>query len=862
MAYKKLGPDVSEPPSNAVAGAGQYTADDHSFESVVFQQDRPLLDWEFNLLQEVLGQAGTRLMALRSIPAGVLGGDFLEAPDLSGSYSFLSAVTANANRFGMRAQDFVINGWPVRFEYSGSATPGMNVIELPAPPAGGNRTDLVILEVWRALVSAAPSTLNKSPTGQILRHGNAKAADQFPPGNVNLADDILDPDYNQESQARIQVQYRYRVISGVNLGSSDIDGFGTLLARSVPYQNASGVDGEAPISPLAYSPSPQSYGLWVAGNANAASAAALGSVDGLMYAVPLCAVFRRNSSAFSETNKNGAPLIASGSSNRPDGLYADQIVEGDVKDLRHGQMTDLQDVLAKNFQYLLDNTLATEHESFTDELSTVEGTSFLVGDLIGATSQHAGDADGCRLSFSDRPVTEAVVAKVTVSSVSSVSFSLNALTLPWKGSPVNVKLTAPSGTFISQVTKVRLVTGSSDLDLMNPTGTYVTSTVIDASPGPEYDRVTLGFSAAVTGTLYVEFLLTYPSGKGVQRNVLEAEALWTPNPSGMQTGTDSAAFTQVASIPARYSLNSSFWSLGVQHRELRLKVPITSQTASYFVAADGKVYVPERLQAVPTIAGQTVTMTQDTAYTALTLTPGASAGTSVSVTYKPYRAAEPHASGYRIWYRSRAVQSLNPPAGTQTLKLVPRAASSHAHVILSGSGSPDSSYPFDAPGVQIPIPTQPAANYPEARASSPNAVSVIGYGTNTGYAALPVLLPYVPNPKSVTLYRDALDGVLDGDNRRFWPKSDDGSQPVYSPTVHAANLAQPCRHKVAFPVLCELKEDFYPYGTKGSILLVVFVRWAEYAADNSIALTPTASDSGAAVYRLRGGPYNPRRADL
>lgn len=866
MTYKNLGPDVSEKPTSVVAGGGQYTADDHSFESVVFQQDRPILDWEFNLLQEILGQAGSRLLALRTIPSGFLTGDFLEAPDLSKSYTFLSAVAGNENKFVMKAADLVVNGWPVRFEYSGSATPGENVVQLPAPPGGGNRTDLVILEVWRALVSPAPSIINKSPTGQILRHGNAKAADQFPPGNVNLADDLLDPDYVQETQKRVQIQYRYRVIAGATLGVSDIDGFGTLLSRSVPYQAGSDVDGEAPLGPLAYaSMSASSYGLWRAGNGNSVSAAALGTVDGFMYAVPVCAVFRRNSSPFTEANKNGSALIAAGSTNRPDGRFADQVTVDDVKDLRHSSTHDFSEVLEKNFQYVLDNTLATEHEMFADGGSTVGGTGLLVGDLVASVgSQSAGNADGVRLNFSDRSVTEAAVAKVTVAASTSAVVSLSSFTFPWAGAPSNVKASAPAGTFIAQVNKVRLVSASTDTDMLdsgNPA--FVTAMSFTAAPGPELDTVTLTFNTAVTGDVFVEVLVTYPPSRGVQRNVLQSYDLWTPNPASMQAGTDATKFTAVFGIPARYRLNSSYWWMEAAHRELTLRIPITSQVASYRVTADGKLRVPERITGVPTVSGgQTVTaVTENTAYTELTITPGAAVNTALSVTYVPYRAPESSLEGYRAWYLSRAVQSLDPPAGTQTLNLVPRALSSFLHVITSGSGSPDGSFPFDAPGVQIPIPTQPAASYPESRLDSPSSISVVGFVTNTGYVRLPALLPYAPNPSQVTLFRDAVDGSVDGDNRRFWPKSDDGTPPVYSPTALAANLSAPMRHKVAFPVLCELKEDYFPYGVRGTMLMVVFSKWIEFGTENGISLTSVPSDSGAAVFRLRGGFLNPRRSD-
>jgi hypothetical protein len=869
MAYKKLGPDVSQSPSAAVAGAGQYTADDHSFEGVVFQQDKPVLDWELNLVQEILGQAGTRLLALRTLPTCFLTGDFLEHPDPGGSYTFLSATAGNENKFQVKAANLNVNGWPVRFEYSGTTDPGENVIQLPAPPAGGIRTDLVILEVWRALVAPAPSTLNKSPTGQILRNGNAKAADQFPPGNVNLADDLLDPSYLQESAKRVQIQYRYRVIPGAALGTADIDGFGTILARSVPYQAGSDVDGEAPLFPLAYaSQSSSQYGLWRAGAGNSADATALGTVDGFMYAVPICAVFRRNSTAFNRSgNFNGAGLIASGVSGRPDGLYADQIVADDVKDLRHGTAFDLQEVLEKNIQYLLDGTLATQHEVYADAAGSVGGTAFTARENVGHLSVKMGNPDGVRLDFSDRAVTESVVAKVVVvGATTTVTVSLNSLLLSWDSVAYDMKGAAPSGTSIVDVGQVRLVKASTDEDALNPASSqWVSGISFAASPGPEIDSVTLTFNAAISSaTVYVELFVDYPGAHGTPRNMASAYELWSPLPATIAPWIDTTAFSATSDV-TRQKLSSTYWWANSANRELSLRLPAVSQTATYRAATTTTILIPERIVGTVTLdGGRTVTnVTRNTAYTTVTFTPSTSVGAAVQATYTPVRAAPVFAvsDSYNLFYRTCAIQSVSPPAGTQTLHLVPRAFSNFVHVITSGSGSPDASFPFSSPGVHIPIPTQPAASYPESRLDAANLIEIIGYGIDTGYVRLPALIPYAPNPSQMTLYRNALDGVTDGDGRFFWPKSHDGSVPTYSPVVSAQGLVQSQRHKVAYPVLCELKSDVAGLGMKGTYVLVVFSKWFEFDDDNNVSLGPTISDSGAAVFRIKGGLMAPRRSD-
>ncbi len=111
----------------------------------------------------------------------------------------------------------------------------------------------------------------------------------------------------------------------------------------------------------------------------------------------------------------------------------------------------------------------------------------------------------------------------------------------------------------------------------------------------------------------------------------------------------------------------------------------------------------------------------------------------------------------------------------------------------------------------------------------------------------------------VTLYRSGSDTVTDAEGRNFWPKSDSGSPSVYSPTVYAQELSYGRRHKTAYPVLMELKEDYPSVGQKGMLVLVVFSSWSSYDPYNEIVLTQTAGDSAAAVYRVRGNALSPRR---
>src|SRR5512135_361319 len=333
MGFENLGPNVSQNPEKVqepANGHGAYTAEDHSWDQLVIQQNKPVADWEMNLVQSILGDSGIRYLAQRFLPSSWLNADFLERSDITADYTFLAPAVSpsTANTFQLAASTVNVNGWLVNFNITtgtadptlpGYGTQGTNFIVMPDPPLSGQRTDLVILEVWRALVSPSPDSTNKSSTGEILRYGNAKSPTVTP--NQNLADDLIDPVYLKETARRVQIQYRYRVIT--NLPSQWLqaspDGLDSVVAvaNSVPAYPSPGADGTT--TSFQYMQATNDAGLWVAGTGDAPSASILGTVDGYMYAIPICAVFRRNSTAFDRTNNlNGAGLIASGISGRPD----------------------------------------------------------------------------------------------------------------------------------------------------------------------------------------------------------------------------------------------------------------------------------------------------------------------------------------------------------------------------------------------------------------------------------------------------------------------------------------------------------------------------------------------------------------
>jgi len=866
--YRNYGSNVSQNPQDTGTG-GQFSGEDRAYESVVIQEGAPVIDWEMNLRGEVSSDYGLRLGNQRLMTSCFLDGDFLERADVLGSYVPLSPVAGNENKFRLLPQNALINGWHVRVDYTESSTPGINEIQLTAPPIAGSRIDLVIMEVWRALVTAAPSAANKSPTSLILRHGNVKAPDA-----VNLTDDLIDPVYALESNARVQIQYRLRVIEGVDIASYP-DGLAdpTVFANSVSDFGGPGADGTA----TAYNFTAVSGdgGLWRAGTGDAAGAAAIGSVDGYMYAVPVCAVARRNSAAFDkDTNLNGAALISAGTSDRPDGLFSDQVVSEDILDLRRGLARDFQEIMDKMVQQALDNTLSTQLE---ESVPGPAGTAFLAREDVGSGTSF-DFSDGVRRHFSDRAVTEVVIARADLGvAVGSVDFDLSALLLSWASSSVDLLTSAPSGTTIVGFGRIRVVQPalSTDEDMLDPgSSIYVSASELLVNIGPQIDRLHLDFNTPTTvaTTVYVELFVSYESGHGTSRNMLDGHEFWV---RGSLPAWVDSAFLTATSDATRTSLDPGLWTADPSHRELAVHFQSVAQAGvTFYTIATDTLLIWERLNGDPiTITDgvnapyATTNYTSNTAYTVVQLTGGTpiAGGSSVSVDYVALRAIPPidvaPDDTYNFFYQTAAIQSLLPPAGTQTLNLIPRLISKQLFVIGASTGSPDYPFPYGSPGEQVPVAALPAPDYPESRIDSPADISVIGFGANSGFLQLPVYIPYVPNPGQVSLYRDAPDAVTDAEGRNFWPKSDSGTPAVYSPTAFGPELAASLDHKVVLPMLAELKEDFLSVGRQGTLILVLLTNWLGFNSDNSVVITPTVDSSGAGVFRIKGRMMNPRRVD-
>jgi hypothetical protein len=151
--------------------------------------------------------------------------------------------------------------------------------------------------------------------------------------------------------------------------------------------------------------------------------------------------------------------------------------------------------------------------------------------------------------------------------------------------------------------------------------------------------------------------------------------------------------------------------------------------------------------------------------------------------------------------------------------------------------------------------------FPESLLDGYGVYPIAGYTATGGFVRLSSIIPYVPNPGLVTLFKGGTNTVIDADGRFFWPLADNGSPSNYPPSVEGQPLLFGRRHKTAVPILMELKDDFLSIGRKGTLVLVIFTSWSDFDPANKMAMASTLTFSAAGVYRTRGRMLNRRRPD-
>jgi hypothetical protein len=280
------------------------SASARQFLQAVWQSSKPPLDSELNLVAQISGES------LQNVVRSEMHSGFFLDPMQSDSDFMTSENWSNWFKIGRPANGSTgaaflwanVNGWVIPVSGSGvSEGDPSNRVNLFNPPATDSRIDLVFLEVWQAQVSPNPSTANKPSASAIYKYGNVGY------GGTNISDDIQDPTIGFETTERVQLQYRIRVVgSGTGLGDSvDLAQYPDGLDD--PNAIAQGTQA-APVAGYVFNNMGDvlgDRGLWRAGAGDSVSRAALGTVDGYVYAIPMCAVFRRNESAFVALTSSG-----------------------------------------------------------------------------------------------------------------------------------------------------------------------------------------------------------------------------------------------------------------------------------------------------------------------------------------------------------------------------------------------------------------------------------------------------------------------------------------------------------------------------------------------------------------------------
>lgn len=275
-----------------------------SFEHVVFQQKKPPLDSELNLLSQI-HEGGLRDAIRAAMPSGFLIDPTHAIEDFKTQQNWSNLFKLGRQKSGEKDPVLWANvhGWliPIAGTATALANDVTNTIKVYPPPASDTRVDLIFLEAWQALVSPNPSTANKPAADKIWKYGNVLF------GGTNIADDLQDPAIGFETTKRVQVQYRLRVFGqGVGLGAGvalDVYPDG-LDDPNVLGQGAA----TSPVAGMIFANMREDLGdpsLWRAGDGNPNNN--LGTVDGYTYAIPVCALFRRNTSTFVAVNSGGNP---------------------------------------------------------------------------------------------------------------------------------------------------------------------------------------------------------------------------------------------------------------------------------------------------------------------------------------------------------------------------------------------------------------------------------------------------------------------------------------------------------------------------------------------------------------------------
>jgi len=207
-------------------------------------------------------------------------------------------------------------------------------------------------------------------SGRIYPEGNVLSeAESF------LPDNIVDPNVGVETTQRVQIQYRIRIVDGINPFDHPDSGLGENFVYSLGPNSGELQAGE--YNYINMGTENGDYGLWRARCRN--------TVDGYSWAIPMFIINRKNSSPFDkDTNINGSTFYELNSV-RPDGSFYEEVTSDEIIDLRKlVNVKSYSRLLENNLDKLLSNTLST-NLSDRDERGAQYGSTLMNVDTYTGT---------------------------------------------------------------------------------------------------------------------------------------------------------------------------------------------------------------------------------------------------------------------------------------------------------------------------------------------------------------------------------------------------------------------------------------------------------------------------------------------
>jgi hypothetical protein len=821
-----------------------------NFETVVYQAGKVITPEELNLTQErqTRGQSGW------------IADDFTKTTHVP-----WVVPTTDSDSLQTQPLQAIVNGWFL--DVTNSGVVGDNSVPLGAGPAGAGtkRTDLVVLEVWRRLLGPAPSSDGKSFTGRIWANGNVRvsAADDLA---VNYPDDILDVNVGAESTKRVQVQYRLRVIQGVDVFAypSGLDD-PVVVAHTVPAAPAA-PDGVASLFSFVRSTSDR--GLWVAGDGIPSNG--LGTVDGYVYAIPLCAVFRRNTTAFDRNTNHNGGVAFPGPSDRPDGLLSDIIDPEDVADIRTSALPMSSDLLQKVAGQLLDNEVRTSYSATTSIGGGCAGHTVLYANEIGISNANGGDGittgdtpgaefigqfDASRRRFSDRAVYEVVTAVISPGAWNdgdTVSIDPTNLTIYPYAAFSWAAYNSADVRIVDIVDARWLGQAPAKISVLNALDYAYYVTGLGANPLSSIDIKfnTISGLGLTDESLFVDVLIAYPHGSGLTKTPVAdfgAASVSVNNPGQLPAlpPVDFSALTQAFDYPHREVL--------LQYTTLTQSATLQSDNnglASYFrlpERADSIVSV--QVNAAPIVgtvsldtSGRQVTFNNPLDYT--------SPGDTIAVDYVALRALPQNDEQVTVYYWARAPQTVESSLLGLSLAVEPVIASSAATAIVCGSGSQGVGYPYETAFTQAGgvYPTSASSFFGEHELAATGGFDIANFYAAVGQGQVPVVVPCATSTEW-TFQRALVDADIEG--RSFFKSV----PPGYVPGFFASEFDTPKRHRALLPVIVSLSADT-SFGCKGQRFLLLLVNDIAFGSNNSAGFNSdlTQNRTTAALFRIKGNP--------